>query len=210
MKLVDNDIKKIDLFLEQNGIKFLDVRYELMDHLVSEFENDSQFALLEDFLNSKKSFVKEILKKKRSLVHWSYQRKLWVRFASFFKKPLLLLGTSALLFLMVWLSTHLSEKGYKIAFSTTIILPITLSIFLYFKRYAKYKKLVQGEYLFNIMAFPNSLIYFLPLLKDFIPEYPVILSFYWWFVMMLIIAGFVEFITIRKKVIAQYNALRLL
>jgi len=208
MKLEDNDIKKIDLFLAQNGIKYLDVRYELMDHLISEFENDSKFAFLEDFLHSKRFFIKEVLKQKRKTVHWAYQRKLWVRLASFFKNPIYLISTILLFVLMSWLCANLTESGLKIALSIAIILPASASLLLYIISSSKHRKLIQGDYLFGIMGLPNMFMYIVPILKDILIEYPLLVSFYWWFAIMLNVAGLVEFVITRKKIITQYNTLK--
>ena len=39
MELTKEQIKKIDLFLEGIGIEYLDIRFEMVDHIATEIEN---------------------------------------------------------------------------------------------------------------------------------------------------------------------------
>ena len=210
MRLTVEKIKEIDVFLQAQGIKYIDVRYEMIDHLASEFENDSDYVLLEDFLNSKRHFVRNLLKRKQKSVHWAFQRKLWIRLFSFFKKPLSLIGSGILFLFVFWLRMHLDERGYKIAFTVMIIIPLLLSLLIYFKSYSKHKNLIQGECVFNIMALPQCFLYMVPLFKDALIAYPVVLSLFWWFTLIIAMAGFTEFMITQKKILKQYNSLKLL
>ena len=46
MKLTREDIQFINHFLINRGIKYIDVRVELIDHLSSDFEENSNYWLL--------------------------------------------------------------------------------------------------------------------------------------------------------------------
>lgn len=59
--LSKEDIQFIECFLLKLNIKFIDVRLELTDHLATEFEQESKYILLEDFLKTK---VRKNTKKK--------------------------------------------------------------------------------------------------------------------------------------------------
>ena len=80
MKLTKENIQFIDNYLKKRGVKYLDVRVELIDHLSTEFEDNSNYALLIDFLNTKEAFISEFQKKRHSKIHWSYQKQLWLEF----------------------------------------------------------------------------------------------------------------------------------
>ena len=65
MKLTKEDIKIIDNYLKEKNIKYLDIRAELLDHLATEFEEKSNYSLIEDYLLSKADFIKAFAKKSR-------------------------------------------------------------------------------------------------------------------------------------------------
>ena len=67
MKLVKRDILNIDECLKLNNIKYIDVRYELIDHLVSEYEAMEIYQHLDSFLSERMAWCKEIARKKRGL-----------------------------------------------------------------------------------------------------------------------------------------------
>ena len=52
MKLSENQIKKIDLLLEKYSIKYLDIKYELIDHIASQ---------IEDLMNTKSKSFEEAM-----------------------------------------------------------------------------------------------------------------------------------------------------
>ncbi len=50
MRLTRQDIKNIDIWLKRKGIKYVDVRFELIDHLTSEYEEFDNYPDLGSFL----------------------------------------------------------------------------------------------------------------------------------------------------------------
>ncbi|MGB5499852.1 MAG: hypothetical protein WBM77_13065, partial [Maribacter sp.] len=84
MKLTQENIKFIDNWLQFSGVNYLDVRYELVDHLVNEYENSSNDENLEDFVRDRLSWIRKIAKKRESTIHWGIQKGLWRRFISTF------------------------------------------------------------------------------------------------------------------------------
>ena len=61
-KLTKENIQFIDSYLKKKGVKYLDVRVELIDHLSTAFEENSNYGLLIDFLNTKEVFISEFQK----------------------------------------------------------------------------------------------------------------------------------------------------
>ena len=64
-KLTKENIQFIDKYLVKRGVKYLDVRVELIDHLASEYEEKSQLSLIEDYLTTKHTFIKDFTKKQQ-------------------------------------------------------------------------------------------------------------------------------------------------
>ena len=60
MKLVKQDMQNIDAWLKKRGVKYIDIRYELMDHLISEYESMENYPDLESFLKERKIFKKRL------------------------------------------------------------------------------------------------------------------------------------------------------
>lgn len=73
MKISKQNIQFIDSYLKKRGIKYLDVRVELIDHLSTDFEEYSKVVLLEDYLKSKLQFINTFEKNRQSKLHWHYQ-----------------------------------------------------------------------------------------------------------------------------------------
>merc|ERR1712173_502314 len=130
-KLSREEIQKIESFLLNLNIKFIDVRLELTDHLATEFEQNSEYVLLEDFLKTKVNFIKDFETKRQKSIHWSYQRLLLKQLSKFFYVPKLLFF-NVLIFLIVYGFVNISQlkNGY-----VTILLSIfTINIIGFAKR----------------------------------------------------------------------------
>ncbi len=53
MRLTKQDIKNIDIRLKRKGIKYVDVRFELIDHLTTEYEEFKNYPDLGSFLQNR-------------------------------------------------------------------------------------------------------------------------------------------------------------
>lgn len=80
MKLTNNDIQFIDRYLEQSGIKYADIRYEMTDHVATALEGmegsfydnfkDYMLQHKKELLNSNSKFTKAAGKRaRRMLLH---------------------------------------------------------------------------------------------------------------------------------------------
>lgn len=85
MELTKEQIKKIDLFLEGIGIEYIDIRFEMVDHIATEIENNIQdtnaffkgrgfqVPFIKYMLSRKKAF-KNRYKKQTKRLHWYYTK----------------------------------------------------------------------------------------------------------------------------------------
>jgi len=207
MKLTKEEIKLIDSFLVGQNIKYLDVRSELIDHLATDFEENSNYVLLEDFLISKVSFIKDFAKKQQKNIHWSYQKQLWIQLAKFFYKPkflLLLFGLAGLSYIVLQFFTL--EKFSLICYF--VLMTLVLYPLFYQIKYSKAIKKVQSlQSLFTVTALPMIFLYsFLPI-KDILFENPVVLMFYCSFSILLGLSALIIIENNRKKILKKYYQL---
>ncbi len=77
MKLAQKEIKFIDNWLQFAGIGYLDVRYELVDHLVLEFEQQTEETNLETFVRDRLNWCKFTAIEKEKSMHWGVQKAVW-------------------------------------------------------------------------------------------------------------------------------------
>ncbi len=205
MKLKENQITYIDRYLQFLGVKFLDVRIELIDHLASQFENDSEYVLLEDFLRTKKGFVRAYQKNLDKKRHWSYQKSLFKRIAKFFVSPKYLLIT-LLIGGIVYLSEHYLGRNYRNIFClTTLIIPQILHYYLYSKPKGMNKKIQSAKYIISIMSIPSMFLYVAWTAIE--SENTILFMLYWFLGIIFNISGIVEVIACRNKIVKTYTNL---
>ena len=207
MKLSKEEIQFIDNFLIKKNIKYLDIRAELLDHLATEFEEKSNYSLLEDYLISKIDFIKDFSKKQQKTIHWSYQNKLWSQFAKFFHKPkfiavLFAFGALCYFALQIFSLKTFSFTCY-FALLILIVYPLVYQI-----KYSKAIKKVQSmQSLFSITALPSVFLYAFLLVKDLLLETPLFLVFYWFFSILLGFSAVIIIENERKRVLEKYHQL---
>ena len=207
MKLTKKKIQRIDNFLVGQKIKYLDMRSELIDHLASEFEEKSNYSLIEDYLITKVNFIKDFAKKRQKAIHWSYQKQLWVQFAKFFYKPKLILCLLILIASGYTLLQFLTFKVFgNICFFTLVIL--TLYPLYYQIKYSKAVKKVQSlQSLFTIASLPTLFLYAYSMLRDRLLDNHYVLIIYFSYSILLGVSAVIIIERDRKKVLEKYNQL---
>jgi hypothetical protein len=123
MKLNQEQIQYIDNYLQFLGVQFIDVRLELIDHLASEFENGSENDVLEEFLRSKGSFVRDFQKQWHNAKHWGFQKGLLIRVSRFFINPRYICVSLFALSGMYIATYYFSQNWVGFFFLTTLIVP---------------------------------------------------------------------------------------
>jgi hypothetical protein len=207
MKLTKEDIKLIDDFLIRNKVKFIDVRLELIDHLASEYEQESNYSLLEDYLNSKRVFIEDFIKKRQKAIHWSYQYQLWKRLSCFIYKPYYLLAAILIFIIVSFLIRNYGEKVGLGTFTISIVLSQLGAIFGYMKFNKSFKKVQSAQPLLSIMSLPSLFLYGLAPIKEYVLGNQIIFIGYVFVAILFNIAGFIEVLNQKKKVIKSYQSI---
>jgi len=158
MKLIREDIKNIDAWLKRAGIKYLDVRYELTDHLVTEYENIENYPDLLSFLDERKAWCKKIAKEKQKAVNFGMTKGVFKKFLSLFTnfKSIVLILITVLLF--YGMAQQVSPAVFKKVLFFALVLPIVFQ--LYLMLYSGLGKTIKkdtlsGVYLINIFGLPQ-------------------------------------------------------
>lgn len=207
MKLNKEDIKFIDNFLEKKGIKYLDIRSELLDHLATEFEEKSSDVLLDDYLLSKIKFIKDFSKKQQKTIHWNYQKQLWLQFAKFFYKAKYMLIFSGLVALGYALLQILTLDNFSLICYFTLLVLVVYPVFYQIKYSKAVKKVQSMQSLFTIIALPSFFLYTFNVAKDFLVENFWFLILYYSLSILLGISALIVIENDRKKVLEKYHQL---
>lgn len=206
MKLESVDIQTINNYLVKQGVKYLDVRLELIDHLGCEFEANASLVSIEDFLITKQYFIKTFADKRQRTLHWSYQRLLWKQFVLFFYKlkliPIPFLLCSTILLIHVNPNADLTKR----LFMTMIIIPHVITLIIYLKKQKIFKNVLSAQPLLSIMSLPSLYIYIPNIFsKGFLFEHYYVAFFFLFFGSLLSLSGLIVYINQKNKIIKLYE-----
>ncbi|WP_047417813.1 hypothetical protein [Cellulophaga sp. Hel_I_12] len=212
MKLVKQDIQNIDRWLEKKGIKYLDVRYELMDHLINEYESLDNYPDLNSFLKERLPWCKKVVKEKQKAIHWSYQKEVWKQFLNLFLniKTLVLILFAILFYYVLYLffEEELTYKGILIGSLFTI------SVFQFYKMISfgislkKRKQLLSSIHLMQVFSFPNLFVYCVGVLQLDAFDNLYFFNAYIGIAMVSNVAALMAFEKIRKGILKDYQFLK--
>lgn len=201
------EIRFIDNYLIDKKIEYIDVRLELIDHLASEYEENSEGNLLEDFLKSKRFFILDFVENRQKKIHWSYQKQLWTRLAMFFYKPKYVFG---LTLLFICLSFFILKYGKEIGISVLLIPVFVLQVVPYFSYYIfnkSLKKIQSAQSLLSIMSLPFLFLPFAHFIKGVVLENQFIFICYVLAAFLFNISGLLEVLDKKKKIIKRYKSI---
>jgi hypothetical protein len=206
-KLTKENIQFIDKYLVKRGVKHLDVRVELIDHLASEYEEKSQLSLIEDYLTTKHTFIKDFTKKQQKSIHWNYQNQLWIQFFKFFYKPTFLLFFFFLMLLSDTGLQYLSVKTYGLI-CYFILLALIIYPLIYQIKYSKAVKKVQSlQSLFTVTSLPTLFLYLTNLIMDYLTDNPIFLVIYSLFSILLAFSAVIIIEKDKKSLLERYYQL---
>ena len=160
MELTKEQIQEIDNRLKKNGIKYWDLRIEMLDHVVTDVENsiEKEGALEEVITNSFIALgwngnLKHLNQKGWQNTNDKYRRDYHKGFIGFFKKSINLLILLIFVSILYATSQHLSFKVFKKVIFILVIVPVIPFFFLavkqLFKRYGKSVNLDYGTFYFS-------------------------------------------------------------
>jgi len=210
MRLTKEDISNIDRYLIKKGIKYIDVRYELIDHLVSEYESMKNYPDLESFLRKRTAWCRQVSEKKAKSFHWVYQKALLKRILSFFKTPVfygvLLIWVSLLFFIKETFGT--SFLNWTVLYLFVAVIIVQLIEFVYWRfRTNSASKMLSAATLFNIYSLPNLFIYPIGFFENQLEISAGLGVTYFSIGILVNVAAFLEVSYKRKKALKQCDFL---
>lgn len=146
MELTKEQIKKIDLFLEGIGVEYIDIRFEMVDHIATEIENSVedtttffeyngfQTPFIKYMLSRKKEYFESYKKQKRRALWFNIKKTLVAVFKESTKPVNLIV---ILLFLF---AINLLEKFSLKYTSEVIFISFFLSFFYFTIKFNQFKK----------------------------------------------------------------------
>lgn len=211
MRLIKEDILNIDRYLIKKGIKYMDVRYELIDHLVSKYEAEENYPDLESFLRKRVAWCRKVAEKKAKSMYLGYQKALLKRVLTFFKMPifyLMLLGWLSFLFYIeeqYGIQTLVNVGSYLLV---GIIIFQFADFFLVRFHSAKDSKMLSVTTLFNIYSLPHFFLYFLGILGNQFEAYAYFGPIYFSIGILVNVAALMEVYFKRKRALKDYDFLK--
>ncbi len=186
--------------------------YELMDHIILDFEATTTNGNLSQYLADNSSFIfnyKGSNTNKESNIHWRYQKELWQIFFSFFYRlkylPITIL--IMLVFYFLFLTINLSAKVLGITFVIAIAVPAVYGIVLTHHKNKRVRKLVPFKYLANVMSLPSMFLYLFSTISDFLKENRTLFFLYVLIAFGLHISGVLLISDKRKIILSKYKHL---
>lgn len=209
--LTKEDVGNIDKWLKRKGFKYIDVRYELLDHLVSEYEQIDNYPDLESFLKQRLRWCKKVEKEKQKTVNFGTTKALFKKLISLFTnlRSLVLLISIGLLF--YYLGQSISTKIFKnillSIYMCTIAYQLYLMMFSGFGNKLK-KEALSVSYLINIFSLPQLPMYFTGMFPDTLLQNSNFCFAYLGFGILLSISAILFFYERRKVLLNEFEVLK--
>ncbi|WP_299430936.1 hypothetical protein [uncultured Maribacter sp.] len=211
MRLVKEDILNIDRYLKDKGIKFLDVRYELIDHLVSEYEAMENYPDLESFLIKRVAWCKKVAEERRKAIHWKYQKALQLRLLGFLKQPLFYFLLVLWAIFLILINAKISSTFYYGMLMSILITIVVFQVgfFFYMKRKDGFKKKVLSyDTIFNIYILPQLFLHLPTFMNPILKDNPFWCGLFFTIAYIVNIAALLVTMTKRKQIIEEYTFLK--
>ncbi|MFH6603036.1 hypothetical protein ACEZ3G_06075 [Maribacter algicola] len=217
MKLNDENIRFVDQWLRFSGIEYVDVRYELVDHLVTEYEQSTQQVSIEVFVKDRLKWCRSAAKDKERAMHWGIQKGLLKRFLALFKEWKILLPLLTYLLCIFFSKDLFSVRTVRFLLVAPVFLTIIAFMYQsYVKRFNKKSReqLLAAMKLGNLFALPHvflSIFYFpsiwsvdnMRLIDNFYFMAPCIL-----FMTLINIAAILEYREHYQRIVKEYEIIR--
>lgn len=170
MAITKEEVLYIDNYLKFLGIKYIDIRLEILDHLGSKFESTQEPITLEDFLRTKRPFVRNYENQWQKAKHWGHQKTLIKRILGYFYKPSQLF-IPICIGIFLWLHVTLLTAGLiAVSFCISLIVPQCIHFYIYYKPEGIHKKIQSAKYILSIMALPSIFMYLMGIMAPIIKE----------------------------------------
>ncbi|MGB1043112.1 MAG: hypothetical protein ACPGU6_06940 [Tenacibaculum sp.] len=201
LDFLENYLKRKKKFIDSEDI------YELMDHLINDFEATTKDGNLSQYLADKSNFISKFGSDRASKIHWAYQKELWYTFFSFFTKLKTLPITIFVTLVLIGLSFFLTKKQVTIIFMCSISFQLFYAIYLTWHKNKKVRKLISFKYLTNISSIPYLFIYLPSIFKDSVFDNRLFFIFYWLVALGLSISALIVIKTKKETILKKYKHL---
>ena len=143
MKLNKDQITTIDDYLKENGVKYWDIRLELIDHLASKLEKQdhvdiSKTLLIKEFGTS--ASLENIQKEKRKSINKKYRKLFHQEILNFFKSTKNILIFIVLFFFYYQFYKHLNTKVFLKSSILLTLVPVIIALLFQFYIWIKKNK----------------------------------------------------------------------
>ena len=137
MKLTKEQIQQIDDYIFSCGIKWVDVRAELVDHFATSLENKldetSKLDFKQAIVNEHKSFsdvgFKKLLVIKKKAVEKQFYKQVFKHLKSFVKLPKVIISISVF-YILTLIMNYISNKKYFFEGLTVILFLVVIVLFI--------------------------------------------------------------------------------
>lgn len=175
-----------------------DVKIELMDHLISDFEATTENGNLSQYLSNELGFIRSFVFTDSKKFKSNYSKETWLKFIDFFTDLQFLPYSLLVIITFYFLSENLSNKTLYLVLLISQTIIFTISVFFGMINKKEFRKLEEVQFLGSDIWLPFLLVSILSVeeIKDFILSYSLCFTVYASFI---IIFGLAAFIVVRKN-----------
>lgn len=163
------DIAQIDHWLKNQGAKYIEMRYELLDHLATEFERLDDHKELGNFLYNRRVWCRTALKEKQKAINKSMTKAFFKKLLGFFTIPIMifpiLTGGIILFYIKSVFDDEVAKNILFYVYLLLILYQLYLMIFSGFGNHFK-KESVSVAYLTHIFIFSQLPLFWLGLFPE--------------------------------------------
>lgn len=192
--ITEKQLAFLDSFLDRKGYTNNETKFELMDHLICDFEENGN-GNLSQFLSNKLYFIEQQKFKKEKIFNRLYFKEMLKEFVSFFIDFKKITITILLFFLSYLTTVFFSEKVVLIVFAISLVSIQLYGLYTCFVE-KELRKLEEFRALAAAVYLPSIVVHFFPLFKGLL-NYKIAFSIFWALVFILMLSFSVY--TKRKK-----------
>jgi hypothetical protein len=213
MKLTKEQIQYIDNRLKKEGIKYWDIRIEMIDHIVSDLEKNAKTS---DFKIELEGTLKRIgwsgnlshiNRESWQNVNIKYRREYHKGFVHFFKKFKNVSMLVISLFVLYVVSEMISFKAFKNLSFTLFVAPLVFALIVFVRAaFKKYGRSVNLDYGVNYMIMSFLILNIVPLFFD--DQSELLTKIMWFIILPIHFVAFYSGYHLYKKAIHKVEEMR--
>lgn len=193
------DIAQIDNWLKNQGVKYIEMRYELLDHLATEFESLDNHIELRTFLYNRRVWCRTALKEKQKAIISSMTKAFFKKLLGFFTITKMifpiLMGGIILFYIKSVFDDEVAKNVLFYVYLLLILYQLHLMIFSGVGHHFK-KESVSVAYLTHIFIFSQLPLFWLGLFPE---EWWLVPIFYIPFLSFNILLALAAILTFHEK-----------